>query len=757
MRPYRIFLDSDPDELGAPNLDPQLPLLPQLRQLQGLRKPLPEHLSILIRSERRDLVGNETLSELGLLGAARLNLVTVERPPVEIKLDGQPVGSIRLDPAQPLLGQLRATQGLSKPLPDQLMIALDNRSQPLTAEATLANLGLTEARSIMLLQVLQPEHKILLGPDELKVLRLEPKEPLLKQLQADEVVRAKLPEQINIIVSGQPRRLEADDTLVSLGLAPDQPVKLVQVKDSWVFLGLTAPMLIAIAALLLLGIAVPVSIALMPTPTPGGPVADGSGTPASATPETPTSAPSAIVPPTMVGATDIPTLTVTAQVTPTLAPTPSAIVFQIAVVKPGGITYGDRARGIEKAAEYAEEALASGPLYDQITAPLAALGVELRVTVTTDESKPEVARAVAETLVDDNMTRCVVGHYNSSSSIAAGEVYSRTEMLTLPYASTNEQVTIDNPYAWRLVSTDAQQGPKAYELARLVFEALDRSGQTVIVRSSSEDDAYTQGVMRKFREAAGVMNADGVPVNPVPGAAGLNLNPDPAQDALFVRNVDEFPNLTAAIATIEGLGEVPGLIFFIGTEGELTVFLEQLNALGAGYASVPIIGVSLMDDINTINDLRLEYENHISYTALAVAPGAQLNGNPLMSAWFIERYKEENERKPLPSAYAAEAYDGVYICARAILKAVQEVSSRAEKPLAELIPADVSGVMASLVSGTDFPRSADAFSATVVGPYTFSNATRGELEASLLIVQQDGAAAKAYVCTPNCPPIRLEP
>ena len=77
----------------------------------------------------------------------------------------------------------------------------------------------------------------------------------------------------------------------------------------------------------------------------------------------------------------------------------------------------------------------------------------VKLDIYDDEDDPEKARAVAQEIVDDNRAVAVIGHWFSSCSIAAGEIYQENEIPTMTPGSVDPNVTIDNPWYFRSIYT----------------------------------------------------------------------------------------------------------------------------------------------------------------------------------------------------------------------------------------------------------------------------------------------------------------
>src|SRR5690606_8240871 len=89
------------------------------------------------------------------------------------------------------------------------------------------------------------------------------------------------------------------------------------------------------------------------------------------------------------------------------------------------------------------------------------LGKKLKLEMGDDACDPKQARAVAEKLASLQVP-VVIGHFCSSSSIPASDVYAESGVLQISPASTNPQYTERKLWStFRMCGRDDQQGPVA--------------------------------------------------------------------------------------------------------------------------------------------------------------------------------------------------------------------------------------------------------------------------------------------------------
>jgi branched-chain amino acid transport system substrate-binding protein len=94
------------------------------------------------------------------------------------------------------------------------------------------------------------------------------------------------------------------------------------------------------------------------------------------------------------------------------------------------------------------------------------LGKKIEMLTGDDQADPKQAVAVANKMVNDGAVG-IVGHFNSSCSIPASDVYSRANIPMITPASTNPLLTgRGNKGVFRVCGTDEQQGKVAADFAK---------------------------------------------------------------------------------------------------------------------------------------------------------------------------------------------------------------------------------------------------------------------------------------------------
>ncbi|KAA0890644.1 branched-chain amino acid ABC transporter substrate-binding protein [Pusillimonas sp. ANT_WB101] len=123
-------------------------------------------------------------------------------------------------------------------------------------------------------------------------------------------------------------------------------------------------------------------------------------------------------------------------------------------------------------------------------------GKKIELIKADDACEPKQAVAVANRLVDQDKVAAVVGHFCSSSTIPASEIYDDADILSMATGSTNPEVTErDLPTVTRICGRDDQQ-------ARVVADFLANHLKTKRIAVIHDKDTYGRGVADATREEA---------------------------------------------------------------------------------------------------------------------------------------------------------------------------------------------------------------------------------------------------------------
>ena len=178
-------------------------------------------------------------------------------------------------------------------------------------------------------------------------------------------------------------------------------------------------------------------------------------------------------------------------------------------------------------------------------------GYRLEVVALDDQHTPAQAVAMAKRLVSDRDVVAVVGHVNSSCTVAAAPFYKSARMVQISPSSTNPDISKKGfDTFFRTCATDDIQGPQAAEFAvkqlkaRKVFVIDDKT-------------TYGKEIADRFEKEAAVLGAA------VLGHEGI------------IQGEKDFSPLLTKIKAL-----APDLVYFGGMYPEGALLVKQAKALG---------------------------------------------------------------------------------------------------------------------------------------------------------------------------------
>ena len=128
-------------------------------------------------------------------------------------------------------------------------------------------------------------------------------------------------------------------------------------------------------------------------------------------------------------------------------------------------------------------------------------GHKLRVQPVDDALDANVARQRAQAIVASDAL-AVVGHLNSVTSTAAGPIYRDGHLLAVTGAATADGVTDGNPYYFRTIFTNSDEGAA---LAAYAHDVLHFSRATVVESDEAFGTSLTSAFVAAFTHAGGTV------------------------------------------------------------------------------------------------------------------------------------------------------------------------------------------------------------------------------------------------------------
>ncbi len=283
-------------------------------------------------------------------------------------------------------------------------------------------------------------------------------------------------------------------------------------------------------------------------------------------------------------------------------------------------------------AQYGEMArMAAEMKADEINEAGGINGVPLELEFQDDKGDPKEAANAAQKLGSNPNVLAVLGHFNSSCSLAGKEVYNSMGVLQMSYGSTNVTVCEGGDWTFRNVYRDDFQGQFIADFIKYVL-GYDR------VAVFFDNDDYGRGLRDSFAERAQEI--------------GLEI----VREEAYVRDTQEYtPQLTQIIA------KKPDIIFISGLYANAAMILTQARNLGI---ETPFIGGDGLLSSDLVTNAGKAAEGVIVTCPFLPTMGDERTRKFVAS--FEERYGTE------PDAWAALTYDALGIVAEAIENAGPE-------------------------------------------------------------------------------------
>lgn len=247
-------------------------------------------------------------------------------------------------------------------------------------------------------------------------------------------------------------------------------------------------------------------------------------------------------------------------------------------------------------------------------------GKQVEVVYGDDKADPKEAAAVASKFAGDKSVVAIVGHFNSSCSLAGQPIYERAGMVELSYGSTNPVFAKQSPWSFRNVFEDTFQGKFA---AGYTHDVLKINKVAVFY----DNDDYGIGLKNSFITQA--------------KAVGIEVVGEEA----YTRDSTDFtPQLTKFRA-----GK-PEAIFIAGLYTQGALIATQAKKLG-GLKNVKILGADGLD-----SEEYIKIAQDAANGTYVTSPFLFEAGGPEAKK-FAQAYKENYGAEP--DWVAANAYDAL--------------------------------------------------------------------------------------------------
>jgi len=186
---------------------------------------------------------------------------------------------------------------------------------------------------------------------------------------------------------------------------------------------------------------------------------------------------------------------------------------------------------------------------DEWNAKGGVLGVKVEIVKGDDRRDPKEANSLAQKLVNDGVV-AVVGHFNSSCSIPASQIYHENKVPQISPASTNPQLTQQRfGSVFRTCGRDDQQGSVG---AKFVLQVLGKKRIAVL----HDKTTYGQGLADEFKKHLG----------------------DSAQVVIYEGIIQGDKDFKAVLTKVKQAK--PEVVYFGGIYPEAGLMVRQMKDLG---------------------------------------------------------------------------------------------------------------------------------------------------------------------------------
>jgi len=276
--------------------------------------------------------------------------------------------------------------------------------------------------------------------------------------------------------------------------------------------------------------------------------------------------------------------------------------------------------------------------------------VRIVLNAADDQADPRTGTTVAQKLVDDGI-KGMLGHFNSGTTIPASRIYANAGIPEIAMATAPEYTTQGYKTAFRMMTSDTQQGSVAGEFAVKNLK---------VKKIAIVDDrtAYGQGLADQFEKAA--------------KASGGTI-----VDREYTN--DKAVDFKAILTKIKSSN--PDLVYYGGADSQAAPMVRQMKTLGL---RAPLMAGEMVKTDTFVKIAGDAADGTVA--SLAGLPMDQMPGGADYAAKYKKRFNEDVQ------TYSPYAYDG----AMALFNAMKKANSTdPAKYLPFLAKTDMPGVTTS--------------------------------------------------------------
>jgi branched-chain amino acid transport system substrate-binding protein len=253
-------------------------------------------------------------------------------------------------------------------------------------------------------------------------------------------------------------------------------------------------------------------------------------------------------------------------------------------------------------------------------------GKKIEIVAANDKSDPKEAAAIANKFSADASILAVIGHFNSSCTLAGAPIYNKAGVVEISGGSSSPAVTKAGPYTFRTITTDAFQGKYLTD-----WVVKDEGYKNIAIIYENTD--YGQGLLNVIEAEAPKLGAKIV-----------------AKEAYLLGETKDFSAIVAKVKAAN-----PDAIIIGGLYNEAALIAKQARK---SDLKTPLFGVDGL------------YSDALVKVGAEAVEGFRLTGffhtssSSKETQDFIKAYKEAYKEEP--GTYAAYTYDAANIIIEAL-------------------------------------------------------------------------------------------
>lgn len=254
-------------------------------------------------------------------------------------------------------------------------------------------------------------------------------------------------------------------------------------------------------------------------------------------------------------------------------------------------------------------------------------GKKVELVACDDKSDPKEAAVVANKMAEDTSILGVVGHYNSSCTLAGAPIYNKAGVVEVAYGSSAPSVTEAGDYTFRVLNSDDMQGALVADWA---VNELGYKNCAIVYENSD----YGLGNAESFKKAA--------------LEYGATIT---SEDSYITGQTKDFTSILTNIKNSDAQ-----MIFVGGLYNECAMMLKQADTVG--------LDIQMMSTDGVFSPSLIELSGEAGEGFLLIGT-FHLDNPAEICQKFISGYEEMYDGKE-PGTYAAMSYDATRVLLEAL-------------------------------------------------------------------------------------------